>query len=651
VRHFNAAPDMIGRLLWLSGREYEVVGVLEAGFDFELPVPPSFVREQHDIWRLLDTSVPFAARRDFSGYEGLVRLAPGRTRAEAQAAADAIAGRLSREHPATNAGRTFRVAALADEVVAPVRRPLLLVALGCVVTLLVAAANLGVLGLLRASERQQEFSVRQALGAGPWRVRRQLFAEHLLVAACGAACGIALAMRLVDMLVTSEAAHLPRVDAIRFDGPSWIAAAIVTLLAALVLTAGPLATTAASLREGRTVGPGARRSRRAMVAVEVALALTLCTGGALLALSVWRLAGVDPGFDPSSRASARVSAYATRYPARDDVVRVFDEILSRLRADPQVRGAGAGSSLPLSGQATGTSVAAYGRVIASAARPSAGWQFVSPGYLDAAGLRLRAGRDFSAADLRRDAHVTIVSEGLARALFGDEDPLGRRIAVGGGDTDGDWHEIVGVVADVRHQSLDTEPAPRVYDLFGQHWGRTLYVVTRSAGSDPTYLPALTRRTVAAVDPEAPVFELSTLQTLVNRSAAGWRLASAVAAVLAVSGVVLALIGIYAVMAASVSERTKEIGVRAALGASPRDLWRLVGGEGARTVFWGAAAGLLTSTGLARLMASQLFGSRASDLAWLLPLVLVALCAAAALAALPPMRRAASVDPLLAMRAE
>jgi predicted permease len=388
-----------------------------------------------------------------------------------------------------------------------------------------------------------------------------------------------------------------------------------------------------------------------LVAAEMALALTLSTGGALLALSAARLAAVDPGFDPSGRAAARVSAYAARYAERDDVVRVFDEILEGLRGDPQVLAAAAGSSLPLSGQASGTSVTAQGEAVPSAGRPTAGWQFVTPGYFDAAGMRLIAGRDFTAADRPRDEHVTIVSRSLARLLFGDDDPIGRRIAVGGGDADGDWHEIIGVAADVRHQALDTAPSPRVYDLFGQHWGRTLYVVVRSAASDPTSLPALMRRTVSGVDPEAPVFEPSTMQALVDRSASPRRLASAVASWLASAGVLLALIGVYAVMAASVSERTREIGVRAALGAAPRDLWRLVGGEGARTVLAGAAAGMLASAVLARVMASQLFDSRASDLAWLLPLVLAGLCLAAALAALPAVRRAASIDPLTAMRAD
>jgi putative ABC transport system permease protein len=647
-----ADPNVVGRMLWLSGRQYEVVGVLQPGFDFELPVPPSFVLENNDVWMLLDTTVPFAARRDFSGYEGLVRLAPGRTLDEAQAAADAVAARLAREHPGTNAGRRFRIAPLAGEVTAGVRRPLLLVALGCLVLLLVAAANLAILGLLRGADRQSEFAIREALGAGVWRLRRQIFVENLLIACCGTVAGVQFARGIVRMLAGSEAAQLPRTDALLFDAASWIAAAAVTIFVAAALSIQPMADRSTSLRSGgRSAGPTVRRSRRVMVAVEVALALTLSTAGGFLALSVVRLLAVDPGFDAARTAAARVSAYQARYPDREAVVRLFDDVLSTLNAMPQVARAGAGSSLPLSGQASGTSVIAQGRPVDPAARLTAGWQFITPGYVDASSMRLHAGREFTEADRRRDPHVTIINADLARILFGEENPLGRRIAVGGGDTAGDWHEIVGVVADVRHESLDSAPSPRVYDLFGQHWGRTLYVVARSSTSDARGLPDLIRRVVAGEDPEAPVFELATMDALVQRSVATRRLASIVAVGLAASGVLLALLGVYAVMAASVAERTREIGVRAALGASRQDLFRLIWGEGWRTVAWGAAGGVAASAAVARILQSQLFGVRESDAVWLIALVTIGLAGAAAVAAIPPGRRAASVDPLEAMRAE
>ena len=650
--HLKADSDIVGRLMWMSGTNYTVVGVLPPRFDFELPVPPSFRLEKNEVWTILDTAFFGRTRRDFSGYEGLVRLAPGRTIAEAQAVADATAQRLAREHSATNTGRTFRVAKLADEVVGPVRQPMLFVALAALVTLAVAVANLGILGLVRGSERQAEMSIREALGAGAFRLRRQLFTEHLLIAFCGAVAGVAIARPVVESLVLSEAAHLPRPDAIRFDAPVWWMAVAVAVLLAIVLTIQPLQLRASLLRTtGRTAGRVVRRSRKLMVATEIALALTLATGGSMLALSLARLLATDPGFVASGAAAARVSAYAATYPTQEHVVRFFDDVIARLREMPQVTAAGAGLSLPLSGQSSGTSVVAEGRPVLPASRPTAGWQFVTPGYFQAAGMTIRMGRDFSAADRERRSHVTIINEDLARTLFPGEDPLGRRIGVGGGDASADWHEIVGVVADVRHHSLDTAPSPRVYDLFGQHWGRSMFVVARTATTEPSPLIGAVRRTVAGLDPEAPVFEAATLETLVDRSAAARRLASTVAVALAGAGMLLALIGVYAVSAASVAERSREIGVRAALGATPRDLFALIAGEGAWTAIAGGAAGIAGSLLTVRLLDAHLFGVRPFDAVWLIPLVAALVFAAAVCAAVPPARRAASIDPMTVIRAD
>lgn len=650
--HLNSDPGIIGRTIWLSGAELTVVGVLQAGFDFELPVPPSFKRERNDVWRILETDSPFRARRDVSTYEALVRLAPGRTLHEAQAALDTVARRLAATNPSSNTGRTFRVASLKDEVVEPARRPMLFVAMAAVVPLVVALANLVVLGLVRGSERQTELAIREALGAGAFRLRRQLFTEHLLVAIAGTVIGVSAARAVVQQLVLSEAAHLPRADAVRFDAPVWWMAGAVTLLVAVVLTARPLGARLTALRSGaRTAGGGVRRSRRLIVALELALALVLSTGGALLALSLSRLLATDPGFTPSGAAAVRVSAYPARYAARDDVVRLFDELLRTLRENPRVSAAGAGSSLPLSGQSSGTSVVAEGEPVLPGVRPTAGWQFITPGYFDATGIPIRAGRDFSPADRERKAHVAIINEDLARALFPGKDPIGRRIGLGGGDSQGDWHEVIGVAADVRHQALDTTPAPRVYDLFGQHWGRTLYVVARTPVADATSLLPLLRQSMRALDAEAPVFEATTLRTLVDRSAATRRLASTVAIGLACAGVLLALIGVYSVAAASVAERTREIGVRAALGAAPRDLFAMIAREGSWIAGCGGVAGLAASLLVVRLMEAQLFGVRPLDALWVLPLVAGAVLMAAVLAAVPPAWRAASVDPLIAIRIE
>lgn len=648
----NSDPAVLGRQLWLSGRTLTVVGVLEPGFDFELPVPPGFRLEKNDIWMVLERDSPFVARRDVSGYEALVRLAPGRTLDEAQAAASAIGERLAADHPATNAGRGFRVAALHDEVVAGIRRPLGLVGVAAAVALLVALANLVVLGLVRGADRQTELAIRQALGAGSFRLRRQLAVEGALIAASGGLVGVLLGSHFVRWLASSESTRLPRPDAIALDAPVLVIAGCATLLVAAVLALQPLPVPTSALRAGaRLTSAGSRRARRLMVTAEVALALVLATGGAMLALSFGRLLAVDAGFEPHGVATARISAFGNRYPSRAATVTFIDDIVERLRLLPGVTSAAAGYSLPLSGQLTGTAVVAEGQPSQTGPAPAAGWQFVTPGYFETLGIPRLRGRDFTSDDFTRRGHVVIVNEQLARLLFPGQDPVGRRIGVGGGETEGDWHEIVGVVGDVRHQALDVEPAPRVYDLFGQHFERTLYVMARSSQADAGPLVTTIRRIVYEVDPEAPVFELATLSSLVDRSAAPRRLATVVAMGLAAIAVVLALIGVYGVAAAAAAERTREIGVRAALGASPRSLFGLIAREGGRAAIGGGMLGLAGSMVIVRLLHAQLFGVSPADAFWILPLVAAALLGSMALAVVPPALRAASVDPLTAIRTE
>jgi putative ABC transport system permease protein len=266
-------------------------------------------------------------------------------------------------------------------------------------------------------------------------------------------------------------------------------------------------------------------------------------------------------------------------------------------------------------------------------------------------MRLRTGRDFVDADRQRPTHVAIINESLARSLFPGENPVGHRLGVGGGDAQGDWHEVIGVVADVKHQALDVAPAPRVYDLFGQHWGRTLYVVARARTGDPLPLVGRLRRDVASLNTYVPVFESSTLQALVDRSAATRRLAATIAVALAAAGVLLALIGVYAISAASVGERTREIGVRAALGAAPRDLFQMIASEGLRMAAWGGLAGIWTSTAVTRGLSEQLFSVSLPDAALLTIAAAVVVLLAATAAAIPPGRRAAGMDPVQAIRTE
>jgi len=464
---------------------------------------------------------------------------------------------------------------------------------------------------------------------------------------------VTVARWVVVRLAGNAAAHLPRPDAIRFDLPVLLAAVSVASLFVLVLTAIPLRASAFhdALRRGARATHGNRRVRGALIAAQFALALALSTGSALLGLGLLRLHTLEPGFATSGTSAVRVSAYSATYPERNDVVRFIASVEEELRRLPGVAAAGAGSSLPLSGQEANTSVMAEGRPVAPAARLEAGWAFVTPGYFDALGVPLRRGRVFTDVDRARDGHVSIINEALARELFPGEDPVGRRIAVGGGDEDNDWHEVVGVVGDVRHRSLAERPQPRIYDLLGQHWERTTFLVTRAQAGTPPPMTTSIRRAVASIDREAPVFESATLDELMARSAAPHQLSTAIAAALALTGLLLALAGVYAMTSIAVSERRHELGVRAALGASPREVFWLVLRDSTSTVAAGGAIGLVGAVAISLLLQSRVFGVAGADIVWLVPLSAAGLVAVGVMASMVPARRAAAADPLESIRTD
>lgn len=650
-RRFGAAADIVGRPIWMSGQTYTVVGVLWPGFDFELPVADRFFLERHDLWMVLPPPDPQSQRRDVTNFEALVRLRPGVSLREAQAAVDTVGAQLASSFATTNAGRTFRLTPLRDAVVARMRQPLALGALAALVTLVIALANMITLVTVRLSARHTELAVRHALGAGTLRLRRHILTEHVVLVAAGTALGVGAAQWIVARLLASSAAHLPHPDAITFDGPVLAATAAIGVIVVFTLTVLPLRRghAADALRKGSRVEGGDRRWRRGLIAVQVGLALTLASAGALVGLSLLRLTSLDPGFAAGGVSAARVTAVASAHAERADVERFVSATVAALDALPGVARAAAGSSLPLSGQSTGTGVTVEGQPLPPSARPGASWEFVTPAYFETLGIAVRSGRTFEPRDRERTGHVTIINEALARLLFPDGNAVGRRLFIGGDDNDP--HEIVGVVADVRHYALAEPSDPRVYDLLGQHWGRTVYLVTRAETGQPPLMATTIRRVVAGVDPEAPVFEAATLDDLVARSAAPQVLTAAVAAGLAFAALALALAGVAAMAASAVAQRRREMGVRAALGASPADVFWLMLRESAATVSIGAAVGIAGAVGAAQLLTARVFGLASADALFVVPVVAVALAAAGVASSLPSARAAARSNPVDAMRAE
>ncbi len=656
--YFGGSPDAIGRTFELSGRSNTIVGVLPPRFDFELPMSNGATIVPNDVWTPLDPTEPIATNRSISTYQAIVKLAPGVSLAEAQASLDVAAAALAREYPATNTGRGFRLVALHDQIVGRTRNAIALLFGAGALMLLTACANLAGMALARLSGRRREIDVRRALGASRGRLIRESLIESLTIGLPGGAIGFALASWAVATIAGMPEVGLARVSAVRVDGAALAFACAVTVGAALLLAVLPMGVAGAivdGLRDGGRGGsPTRRRLHRMLVAAEVAVAIVLVCGAALLGVSLIRLLGVDPGFDPSRTLAMRVSAYAARHPDRADVSAFFRDVVARVERLPGVEAAAASSALPMSGQLTMSGVTVQGAVRDPSETLGAGWQTVTPGFFRATGVPLIQGRDFGEQDVERRPHVVVINEALARRLFSGANAIGRRVALGPPPHD-DWHEVIGVVGDVRHAGLALPAMPRAYDLFGQHWGRTMYVVGRASvldwsAIDSAALAGSMRKAVGEIDSQAPVFEVSTLEALVDRSVASRRLTAFLAIVFGGAALFLAAIGVYGVVAASVAERTRELAVRVALGARRAHIVRLVAGEGFVLATAGLAAGAAGTLMAGRFLEAYLFGVAPADVS-VFSGVTAVLLVATALALAVPLRRALGMNISEALKAE
>jgi predicted permease len=545
---------------------------------------------------------------------------------------------------------------LRDDV-ARAARPALYAALGAVMLLLaIACVNVTNLFLARVVARRGELATRAAIGAGGGRLVRQLLTESTLLAAAGGLLGVVVAAVGVRALVALAPPGLPRVDAIRIDGTVLaFGLALTTLVGILAGSASARYATrgdlSAGLRQGgrRTVG-GHHAARRTLVVAEVALALVLLVGAGLLLRSVRELLAVPPGFDPSQLLTMQVQTSGRRFDDAGAARRFFREALDAVGRAPGVAGAALVSQLPLTGE-----YEKYGVRFASIPPDpteedgSALRYTISPGYLAAMRIPLRAGRAFEARDGAASPAVVLINESFARRKFRGRSPLGERVRVGGDDTP--WATVVGVVGDVRHTSLAAGREDAVYVPTAQRDDRSMWLVVRARpGGDPTALAPAVRSAVWSVDRSQPVVRVATMAERVAASAADRRFALRLFQAFGAAALVLAAVGIYGVLSAGVSERTREIGVRAAFGASRRDLLAMVVREGATLAALGVAAGLAGAAAAARTLSSLLFGVTPLD-----PLTYVGVVAlllgVSGVAAAVPAWRAARVDPMTALRAD
>ncbi|HEX6059295.1 MAG TPA: ABC transporter permease [Gemmatimonadaceae bacterium] len=646
---FGGDSAAIGRTMLLNEQPHTIVGVLPPGFRW-----PAW---EASFLVPLDLGAALAdanRARKFHFLGAFARLRPGVDAARAEADLAAIARELERRHPEANEGMGVRVLPLRESIAGEARRALLLVGAAAALVLLVACANVAGLLLARGVTRQRELAVRAALGAGRGRLARQLLAESVFLAAIGGAVAALLASPGAAALARLGAPVLP--ESIPAEpGPAVFAlAAAVTLASVVVFGLAPAMIGArgavSGLREGprgATEGAGRSGVRRALVVGQMALAVVLLIGAGLLGRSLLELRRVALGFDPTRLFTFDVVLAAQRYATSAAQDAFFEELLGRLRALPGVVDVGSGAALPLAGGSS-ASLVIDGIPHESSAPPEVGYTPVSDDYFRALRIPLLRGRAFDARDHEDATGVVIVNESAARLHWGDADPVGARVRLGP-DPSQPWSVVVGVVGDVRNQAPDAEPRPTAYVSSRQdHWGFARIVV-RTSG-DPTESIGAVRHELRRLDPMVPLGDAQTMEDRLSDALAGRRLPLVMLGGFAALALVLAALGIYGVTAYAVAARTREFGVRLALGARPGGLLAMVVGEGTRSALLGLAIGIALSAAGARVLGRLLYGVGTLDWPTYAGAAAV-LLTAALLACWVPARRATRVDPADALRLE
>jgi putative ABC transport system permease protein len=653
-RRFGGDPGIVGRTLTLNGYSHTVIGVLPPDFHF-FPIEISIA----EIYGTLayETTLLNARQTRRLAIFGKLRL--DITLAQAQSEMSGIARRLAEQFPQTNANRGVKLVWLQDQVVGGVRGSLLTLLAAVAFLLLIACANVASLLLARAAARRKEIVIRSALGASRWRVMRQLLTESVLLAGLGGAAGLLLAHWIVNALVALNPKGLPRLGEVSVDAQAMLFTGGVALIVSVICGLIPARQNSRfdlnqSLREdSQSATAGAHRSvlRQTMVVTEVALALVLLVGAGLLGRSFARLMQVELGFRPENVLKLTVALPATEYAADQQKAAFIERALERFRALPGVESVAAANVTPLSGYYSPLNFDIEGRPPASPGeQPSAEYRTVSHDYFRTMGISLRRGRQFTEQDVKQSFQiggVAVINESLARRYFPDEDPIGKRLALA--KDDAGWREIIGVAGDVKHSGLVTEAVPEIYAPTLRNTTGVYDLVVRSA-SAPTQLISAVRGQFRELDPNLPLFAVRTLEEVIALNLARQRFAIALLGAFAALGLLLAAIGVYGVMAYSVSRRTREMGIRMALGARSGDVQRMVLREGLKLTLIGVAIGLLAALALTQLMKNLLYGVGAADPLTFAGVPLV-LAVVAMIACWVPARRAAKTDPMTALRQE
>src|SRR5438132_1536194 len=654
-RRFNSDPQIIGQTIRLDSESFTVVGVVPNITDlFDL-------QSDTEVWVPISHSFGFNNR--YGHYlEVVARLKPGVTREQAQSNMDTIAGALAAQYPSSNVDHAARLVPLQEQIVGDFRLAALVLLGAVLFVLLIASANVANMLLARAASRKREVAIRTALGAGRWRIVRQLLTESLLLSALGGAVGLLLALWGVYLLVAFGPADLPRAREVAVDGRVLIFTFAVSLLTGIIFGFVPaLQASRPDLNEtlkesGRSaMGSAAhRRVRSLLVVAEIALSLVLLAGAGLLMRSFLKLQAVNPGFNPNNVLTMKVGLRGPNYQKAEPIIAFHDQLLNQIKALPGVQSVATRSYIPIApddGYAN-LSFAIEGRLPGPANRSNAFYNAVSPDYFQTMEIPVLKGRPFDARDDRKAQNAIIINETLARRYFPGEDPVGRRMTLNDKNPqEEDWATIVGIVKDTkpRAQDLTSSPVAEMYMPFAQQPQSSMALMIR-ATNKPESVVAAVRREVQALDKNQLVHSIRTLESVMSEAVAAPRFRTSLLGVFAVVALILAVAGIYGVMSYAVTQRTREIGIRMALGARAADVLKLIVRNGMGPVLLGVALGLAGAIGLTRLMASFLFGVTPTD-AVTLATVTVGLVLVALIACCLPARRAAKVDPLVALRYE
>jgi predicted permease len=645
-RAFGGDRDIIGRVIQLNAEPYTVIGVMPAGFEF--PTSTSV-----EIWTPLafDPKDVHGRSRRVRSLTVVGRLAPTVSPPQVQSEFDVLSRHIASDNPASNSGWSARVVAAHEQLVAT-SRPALMVLMGAVgFLLLIVCANVANLLLARLSDKRYEIAVRGALGAGRWDLARPILAESLVLSISGGALGMAAAIGGLRLLSLLPEGRLPRADLISLDRGVLLFTTLVSIAVGIAFSVLPaLHVTRTGLRKvlnestGSTSSVYGRRLLSGLVIAEVAVALVLLVGAGLMSRSLMKLLQVNPGFEPANLVAAQVFLPTTKYRERHRLVQFFDDVIEQVRSEPGVNAASAVSSFPLHEVSTASALpfSIEGRAPPATEDPLADVRTVAPGYFETMRIPLLAGRYFDERDEAEAQLTSVINETMARSYFPDRSPLGQVIQNPHGNS-----VIVGVVRDVRNQGLDREPKKQVYLPLHQNPVAGMALVAR-AESDPLVVAGILQRTIWTVDAEQAIFDLSTMDQIMSRAVFLPRLSATLLGSFAIAALLLAALGIYGVLSYSVTQRTREIGLRMTLGASAGSTITLVARNSLLLIAVGVGLGLVVATMLARLLTSVLYGVSPFDLT-AFTVAAVVLTLAGVAASLLPARRATRVDPMVALR--